>query len=128
MSSKCAFVALPSSDVSGGLLCTTCGETSEKEPICPKQRQTMTTNNPVQRFTDMGSETICPINNMRESGYGDYVLYADYKALQTECKELMEALSALRGCIMETRGPDAHSALELADAALAAYHNGASHD
>lgn len=34
--------------------------------------------------------------------------------------QLVEALSALRGCIMETRGPDAHSALVLADAALAA--------
>lgn len=38
---------------------------------------------------------------------------------------LVEALSALRGCIMETRGPDAYSALVLADAALAAYREGA---
>lgn len=37
---------------------------------------------------------------------------------------LVEALTALRGCIMETRGPDARSALELADAALDAYHKG----
>ena len=37
---------------------------------------------------------------------------------------LVEALSALRGCIMETRGPDAHSALVLADAALADYRKG----
>lgn len=56
------------------------------------------------------------------------VRLSDYEALRTECEKLVEALSALRGCIMETRGPDAHSALELADAALTTYHNGASHD
>lgn len=48
---------------------------------------------------------------------------AERDKLRDECEELVEALSALRGCIMETRGPDAHSALVLADTALAAYRN-----
>ena len=37
MSKKCEFRELPSGDAFGGLLCTTCAETFEKEPVCPKQ-------------------------------------------------------------------------------------------
>ena len=50
----------------------------------------MTTNKPeVQRYTDMGSETICPIDNMRKSDDGDYVLYEDYESLQVEYEKLV---------------------------------------
>lgn len=46
----------------------------------------------VQRYTDMGSETICPINNMRKSDDGDYVLYEDYETLQAENAQLHAAI------------------------------------
>lgn len=51
------------------------------------------------------------------------LLYATPQPMP-DVSALVEALSALRRCIMETRGPDAHSALELADAALATYRKG----
>lgn len=50
-------------------------------------------------------------------------LKVENESLQKDISVLVEALSALRACIMETRGPDAYSALLLADAALAAYQN-----
>lgn len=51
-------------------------------------------------------------------------LKEESERLKAREAELVEALSALRGCIMETRGPDAHSALALADDALAAHRKG----
>lgn len=58
----------------------------------------MTTNKQdVRRYTDMGSETICPINNMRESDDGNYVLYEDYEAVQAENDRLRAKLAAMEG-------------------------------
>lgn len=74
----------------------------------------MTTNKP----------EVFEVYRTRQGTLENVVLLADYIALQAECDALVEALSALRGCIMDTRGPDAHSALVLADAALAAHRKG----
>ena len=56
----------------------------------------MTTNKQdVRRYVDMGTEQICPINNLRESDDGNYVLYEDYKALQAENDLLRAKLTAM---------------------------------
>lgn len=70
-----------------------------------------------------GAREIAQANYYPEDG--DRLIFLTSKSqLDPGVSALVEALSALRGCITETRGPAAHSALVLADAALATYHKG----
>lgn len=61
-----------------------------------KPEQDVTNKQSVRRYVDMGLGQICPINNMRESAVGDYILYKDYEALQTERDTLVKALQIIR--------------------------------
>ena len=93
MSGKCALVALPNADASSGLLCTTCGETFEKEPICPKQRRrTMTANKPEifgygvkkDREPWERSNRYCLSPNPDEKYTVPLIRLSDYEALQAD--------------------------------------------
>lgn len=72
MSGKCALVALPNADASSGLLCTTCGETFEKEPICPKQRRrTMTANKPERQPAPAQSKGQSKLSSLTEALFSE---------------------------------------------------------
>ena len=66
---------------------------------------TMTTNKQhVRRYVDIGLGQICPINNMRESADGDYILYKDYEALQAELeREIQRRFDGNRAASREHR-------------------------